>query len=197
MLKIAITGKIGTGKTTVSEIIKSLGYKVFESDKETRKILERSKIIEKINIEFGNKVQDLINSEKQIDRNKLGEFVFKNKFELRRLENIIHPEIWKNKKNFIKFNSKKQILFFDIPLLFEKNIYTNYDYIIYTTVDFNTRKERVLKRKGMTLNKFQQICTNQFELSQIQKESISLEIDTNLKLNQIKDKLEDFIALIT
>ena len=154
MRKIAITGKIGTGKTTVSEIIKSLGHKVFESDKETKKILQKPKIIQKINIAFGNKIQDLINLDKQIDRNKLGEFVFKNKFELRKLESIVHPEIWKNKKKFMSLNNNKNVLFFDIPLLFEKNIYMNYDYIIYTTVDFNTRKERVLKRKGMTLNNF-------------------------------------------
>ena len=96
----------------------------------------------------------------------------------------------------MSLNNNKNVLFFDIPLLFEKNIYMNYDYIIYTTVDFYTRKERVLKREGMTLDKFKQICMNQPELSQIQKKSISLEIDTKLNINQIEEKFRIIISSI-
>lgn len=196
MHKVAITGRIGTGKTTVSEIIKALGYEVFESDKETKKILLKSQIIENIRKEFGIKIPNLVKSDKQIDTNKLGDFVFDNKSELRTLENIIHPEIWKNKKSFINNNSKKKILFFDVPLLFEKRIEKNYDSIIYTTVNFTTQKERVLKRENMTLNKFAQICKNQIKLSKAQKKKVSLEINTEIKLNLIEKKLKDFITSI-
>lgn len=196
MHKVAITGRIGTGKTTVSEIIKALGYEVFESDKETKKILLKSQIIQNIRKEFGNKIPNLVKSDKQIDTNKLGGFVFDNKSELRTLENIIHPEIWKNKKSFIQNNSRKKILFFDVPLLFEKRIDKNYDSIIYTTVNFTTQKERVLKRDNMTLNKFKQICKNQIELSKAQKKKVSLEINTEVRLNLIEKKLKDFITSI-
>ena len=196
MHKIAITGRIGTGKTTVSGIIKELGYEVFESDKETKKILLKPYIIKKITKEFGNKIPNLIKSDKKIDTNKLGGFVFDNKFELRILEKIIHPEIWKNKKSFMNANSRKKILFFDIPLLFEKKIEQNYDFIIYTTVNFTIQKERVLKRKNMTLNKFKQICKNQGKLTIAQKKKVSLEINTELKLNFIEKKLRDFIKSI-
>ncbi|MFL2660654.1 MAG: dephospho-CoA kinase [Alphaproteobacteria bacterium] len=196
MHKVAITGRIGTGKTTVSRIIKSLGYDVFESDKEAKKILLKTRIITKIETVFGNKVLNLINSEKQIDTNKLGDFVFENKSELQILEKIIHPEIWKNKKSFIKMNKRKKILFFDIPLLFEKNIYMNYDSIIYTKVDFTTQKKRVLERKNMTLNKFNQICMAQKELSRMQKKKVSLEINTKINSNLIEEKLKVFIKSI-
>lgn len=196
MHKVAITGRIGTGKTTVSRIIKSLGYDVFESDKEAKKILLKTQIITKIETVFGNKVLNLINSEKQIDTNKLGDFVFENKSELQILEKIIHPEIWKNKKSFIKINKRKKILFFDIPLLFEKNIYMNYDSIIYTKVDFTTQKKRVLERKNMTLNKFNQICMSQKKLSRMQKKKVSLEINTKINSNLIEEKLKVFIKSI-
>ena len=169
MHKVAITGRIGTGKTTICHIIKSLGYDVFESDSETRKILLKTKIINEIKTVYRNKIRNLINSEKQIDTEKLGDFVFGDEYQLRILENIIHPEIWKSKKHFIKNNQEKRILFFDIPLLFEKNIHINYDSIIYTKVDFMIQKERVLKREKMNLNKFNQIYMTQKNPSEEQK----------------------------
>lgn len=196
MHKVAITGRIGTGKTTICHIIKSLGYDVFESDSETRKILLKTKIINEIKTVYRNKIRNLINSEKQIDTEKLGDFVFGDEYQLRILENIIHPEIWKSKKHFIKNNQEKRILFFDVPLLFEKNIHINYDSIIYTKVDFMIQKERVLKREKMNLNKFNQIYMTQKNPSEEQKKKITLEIDTQLDLNLIECKLKNFINSI-
>ena len=81
MKKIGITGNIGSGKSTVSKIIKMLGYKVFESDKEVSKLLENVDTIKRIKAEFDSKITGLTKANK-INKDRLGDFVFSNPKEL-------------------------------------------------------------------------------------------------------------------
>ena len=100
MIKIAITGNIGTGKTTVSQIIKFLGYNVFESDEAVKKIFEKKEIIQRIKKSFGTLKSELFDDTGNIDKSELGNLVFSNKDKLKKLEKIVHPEIWKIQKKF-------------------------------------------------------------------------------------------------
>ena len=112
MIKIAITGNIGTGKTTVSKIIKLMRYKVFESDKEVKKILKYKKIIEKIKNEFLHMNKQLVTNEGYINNTELGNIVFSKELELQKLEKIVHPEIWKLQDKFLKKKQEKKNIFF-------------------------------------------------------------------------------------
>ena len=161
MIKIAITGNIGTGKTTVSQIIKFLGYNVFESDEAVKRIFEKKDIIQKIKKLFGTLKTELFDDTGNIDRSELGNLVFSNKEKLEKLEKIVHPEIWKMLKKFVFDNSENRVVFFDIPLLFEKGLQKKYDYIFYTYVSYKIQKKRVLERKNMTEEKFRNIIKNQ------------------------------------
>ena len=80
-VKIAITGKIGSGKSTISEILIKLGYKVFESDKEVSLLFDNNSITKKIITIFSKKIKNLVNSKGKINRIALGNFVFSNKSE--------------------------------------------------------------------------------------------------------------------
>ena len=111
MIKVAITGNIGTGKTTVSKILKLMRYKVFESDKEVKKILKYKKIITRIKDEFVHINKRLVTNDGHINNTELGNVVFSKKLELQKLEKIIHPEIWKLQDKFLKKNKKEKILF--------------------------------------------------------------------------------------
>ena len=75
MIKIAITGNIGSGKSTITEIIRKLGFKVFDSDKEVKKALTKKDLINQICKEFKSKIPGLI-KRNTIDKAKLGDFVF-------------------------------------------------------------------------------------------------------------------------
>ena len=159
MIKIAITGNIGTGKSTISNIIKAFGFKVFEADKEVKVAMRQKNLISKIKKEFQPKVLGLIKYNK-IDRKKLGDFIFLDIKELKKLEDIIHPEIWDRKTKFYEKNRKEKAVFLDIPLLFEKKLQKKFDYIIYTYVSLKIQKKRVLKRKDMNEAKFSHIIKN-------------------------------------
>jgi dephospho-CoA kinase len=191
-IKIAITGKIGSGKSTVADIIKDLGYFVFESDKEVDKLFNSNNIKNKIKTLFC-KIKNLTNKDGSINKTVLGEYVFSNKNELKNLEDLIYPLLNKERQEFINSKKMEKILFFDIPLLFEKKLFTEYNFIIYVYVKEKIQKERVLKRKKMNKDKLEKILEAQsYNLKDYQK-FISINIDTSNDLDQIKQSLVSFI----
>jgi len=191
-IKIAITGKIGSGKSTVADIIKDLGYFVFESDKEVDKLFNSNHTKNKIKNLF-YKIKNLTNKDGSINKTLLGDYVFSNKNELKNLEDLIYPLLDKEKQKFINSKKMEKILFFDIPLLFEKKLFTEYNFIIYVYVKEKIQKERVLRRKKMNKDKLEKILEAQsYNLKDYQK-FISIKIDTSNDLDQIKQNLISFI----
>ena len=191
-IKIAITGKIGSGKSTVAEIIKDIGYFVFESDKEVDKLFNSNHIKNKIQNLF-YKIQNLTNKDGSINKTLLGDYVFSNKSELKTLEDLIYPLLKKERQKFINSKKMEKILFFDIPLLFEKKLFTEYNFIIYVYVKEKIQRERVLRRKKMNKDKLKKILEAQtYNLKDYQK-FISIKIDTSGDLDQTKQSLISFI----
>ena len=95
------------------------------------------------------------------------------------------------KKIFWQRIKKKKLLFFDVPLLFEKKLEDEYDFIIYLVLNKENQKKRVLKRKNMNEEKLKKILKNQKGFGSSKK--ISLLIDTNKKKVEVKQTLLEFI----
>ena len=195
MITIAITGNIGSGKSTITKIIRELGFKVFDSDKEVKKALTNKDLINQISKEFKSKIPGLI-KRNTINKDKLGEFVFSNPEELKKLEQLVHPKVWESKEKFFKKNFNEQAVFLDIPLLFEKKLQSKFDFIIRTRVPEEVQKKRVLKRKNMTNAKFNHIRKAQINYSDIEKKCISLDINTQEDIKIIKKKVKNFLEKV-
>ncbi len=192
-IKIAITGKIGSGKSTVSEIITNLGYSIFESDKEVDNLFKRHSTKKKIKDLFTNKINNLIKKDGSVDKALLGDYVFLHKEDLKNLEDLIYPLLNKQRQKFISLNKNEKILFFDIPLLFEKKLFSQYNFIIYLHVKKKIQEERVLRRKKMNKEKLAKILEEQdYNLKEYNK-FISIKIDTSKDLNQTRKSLISFI----
>ena len=116
MIRIALVGEIASGKTFISRCFR---LPTFNADQEVKKIYKKNKNCFK---KLKRKLPKYINSF-PIKKKELKEAVLANKKNLKKVENIIHPEVRKNMKEFIKINKNKKILVFDIPLLLEKKIY--------------------------------------------------------------------------
>ena len=161
---IGITGGIGAGKSTVSQIFKHLGFKVYNSDERAKSLISLdTNIKNKLISSFGNEV--FING--ILDKNFLSELIFKRKTALEEINAIVHPEV---KKDFLKWvtqNSLDQILFKESALLFETEAFRELDKIIYVSAPKKLRIERVLSRDNhRSVQDIENIISNQINDSE-------------------------------
>lgn len=145
MLRVALTGGIGSGKSLVGEILEELGALVIDSDQLAREVIERgSPGYEEVITAFG----DSILSEGQIDRAKLAAVVFKEKDLRKKLESIIHPLVREAAEKLARNLPSGAILVNQIPLLVESDGAKRFDYVITVSADEEIRRER-LRLRGL------------------------------------------------
>jgi len=143
MLIVAITGGIGSGKSTVGELFTNLGALVVDSDQLARDILVRgSEGFDHVVAEFG----DQILKHGDIDRSLLAEIVFKDRTKLAKLESITHPLIRKAFKDFVDQAPANSIVINQIPLLVESKSNYTFDAVITVSAPEEIRKQRLVKR---------------------------------------------------
>jgi len=145
VLRVALTGGIGSGKSLVGEILEELGALVIDSDQLAREVIERgSPGYEEVITAFG----DSILSEGQIDRAKLAAVVFKEVDLRKKLESIIHPLVREAAEKLAKNLPSGAILVNQIPLLVESDGAKRFDYVITVSADEEIRRER-LRLRGL------------------------------------------------
>jgi len=152
MLRIGLTGGIGTGKSTASKILKEFGAFIFDADKEAKKILLSNETIKgELISEFGT---DIMTGDGDLDNNKLARVAFQDQNHQLTLNTIVHPYVFKEiDKNFDKEQNsgKHDIFIVDAALIYESGADTHMDYVIVITALIKTRMERALARE--TLNR--------------------------------------------
>ena len=145
MLRVALTGGIGSGKSLVGEILEELGALVIDSDQLAREVIERgSPGYEEVITAFG----DSILSQGQIDRAKLAAVVFKEEDLRKKLESIIHPLVREAAEKLAKNLPSGAILVNQIPLLVESDGAKRFDFVITVSADEEIRRER-LRLRGL------------------------------------------------
>ena len=146
MLVVALTGGIGSGKSTVGQIFAQLGAIVVDSDQLARDVLERGSIgFNEVVAKFGDEI--LKNGE--IDRQLLASIVFKDPKKRSELEQITHPLIRKAFAEVIARSTSNSIVINQIPLLVESNHDYKFDHVITVSASEDIRAQRLLKR-GLT-----------------------------------------------
>ena len=139
---IGITGGIGSGKSTVSDIFKHLGYKIYNSDLRAKELIEETIIKDKLVDSFGEKVY----KNGKLDKKRLSQIIFENKSDLKNINSIIHPEVKKDFTKWVRNNSNHKLLFKESALLIESGSYKELDKIILIIAEKNLRISRVLDR---------------------------------------------------
>ena len=116
LLRVAVTGVFGSGKTTVSSFFMQEGIPVISCDAIVHQLLARKKTAEKIENTFG---RDVVKNG-AVDRKKLGKLVFSDVEKRMALEKLLHPAVFREiKKNILDYEKKGGIIVVEIPLLFE------------------------------------------------------------------------------
>ena len=152
MLVVALTGGIGSGKSTVGQIFAQLGATVIDSDQLARDVIERGSIgFNEVVAKFGDEI--LKNGE--IDRQILASLIFKDPAKRSELEQITHPLIRKAFAKVVSSASPDSIVINQIPLLVESNHDYKFDHIITVSASESIRSERLIKR-GLTNDQIKQ-----------------------------------------
>jgi dephospho-CoA kinase len=146
MLIVALTGGIGSGKSTVGKLFQQLGAVVVDSDQLAREVVERgSSGFEQIVSFFGDEI--LKNGE--INRSLLAEIIFKDPAKRKNLEQITHPLIRKAFADIVAKSGDQAIVINQIPLLVESKYEYNFDHVITVSTSEDKRIARLLA-KGYT-----------------------------------------------
>ena len=193
MKKIAITGNIGTGKSVLLNQFKFLGYKTYSSDQMVKDLYAKDKhIINEI-----RKLNPSLILNKKIRFDELSNKAFKEPSLLLKLEKIIHPRLHHIRSRIIKTNQinrniNRNIIVFEVPLLFEKKLQNYFDLVILLKCQNYLQIKRVLKRENMNREKFENI--NKKFISERKKVILSdYVINSGIGRNHTMSKIKELI----
>ena len=162
MKSLGITGNIGTGKSSVLDILKNKGIQTFDLDNVAKNLY-------KSNISINKKVLDVFPSvssaENQINTKKLGDLVFNNKDKLNILQKIIWPEVEKFIKDKIDFS--QDLIVFEGAVIIEAGWHKLFDNIWLISTEVELSKKRVMKQRNMSEEDFEVIQNNQLKIAQL------------------------------
>ena len=188
---LGLTGGIGSGKSTVSKIFLSMGIKVFDADLIAKDILETEQVKEEIKEKLGKEFINL--KRNSVDKELLKKEVFNNSEKLNILNGIVHPkviEIYVNK--YLEFKDKKEIIIFDVPLLFEVNLDRYCDKVIVVDIDLKVQIERIKNRDNIDVALINKIIATQMSRDERNMKADIL-IENNGSLDDLKEKIEKII----
>ena len=180
MIKIGLTGGIGSGKSTVSKMLIDNGFKVIDADNISKEVLIKyPEIIDKIKIEFGSGFFDWRG---EFRRREFGNHIFRFPKQRKKYEEIIIPYIKKEIYNEIESYEKAgtSIVILDAPTLIENNLHTDMDYIIVVWVDNNTQVIRLKNRDRLSREEAINRMNSQLPLDQ-KREYAHIIIDNNAR----------------
>ena len=153
---IAVTGGIGSGKSTVCDIIKAQGFTVFSCDKVYAELLDGANLTAKIVEEFGEKIL----TDGKIDRRKLSDCVFNDSVKLEKLNSITHTEIFN--EIFSRAEKEEGIVFVEVPLLFEGNYQSLFDGVVVVLRKVEDRISSVVARDGLSYSDVEKRIKKQY-----------------------------------
>jgi len=158
MLKIALTGGIGSGKTTVSDYFRKLGVPVIDADETSHEVTQAGEpAVQKISDAFGDSVLDC---DGNLDRTALRNIVFGDPESRKLLESILHPEI-RRRMNEAASHTESPYCLFSIPLLIETDQHTSYDRVLVVEASEDRRRSWIQARSDLTQNEITAILSAQ------------------------------------
>lgn len=147
MLKIGITGGIGSGKTTVCKLFQLQNIPVFYADQQAKEIMQTDKqLVDDLKAAFG---MDVYSEEGILNRSKLAALVFNDKEKLQKLNSLVHPAVFKAFDTWVKQQTAPYVLK-EAALLFESGSYKDCDYIILVKSPQDLKISRIIERDSIT-----------------------------------------------
>ena len=176
-IKIGITGGIGSGKSTIANIFKRIGYPTYISDKKSTYLINTDTTIKKeLILTFG---KNTYNSENRINTAYISKIVFSQKTALEKINKIVHPRVLKDFNHYCSL-SNKNIIFLESAILFEIGWEKYFDYTICVTASEELRIQRACIRDNKKADEIKKRIANQLPDSEkIKKSDFTIYNDNN------------------
>lgn len=188
---IGITGGIACGKSTFSSYLREKGFVVIDADQIVHELL-RSDLdcIEEISNKFNLSIED---GKLALDRQVLGKIVFSDKQKLKELEEILHPRVHRKVLELKEIYKDESLLFYDIPLLFEKDRQGDFDFTVCVSCSEEIQKQRMKNRNNWSDSEIESRLHSQMSL--IEKQNLAdYTIFNNSTVNSFKLEIEKYLA---
>lgn len=174
ILKIGLTGNIGSGKTSVAQVFEVLGVPVFYADVESKKLFIEPEVKKELAKLFGT---NIITKSKEVDKRKLASIVFTDEAKLKQLNELLHPLVYKRYLEWID-NQNASYTILEAAILFESgfNKYVHQSICVYTNKE--SRILRIIKRDNFEKADIEARMKNQWS-DQQKNELADFLIDNN------------------
>jgi dephospho-CoA kinase len=191
MIRLALTGSIGMGKSTVAQMFERAGVPVFDADAVVRELqASDATLIAAIGERFPGTAGG-----GKLDRDELARRVLANPNELAALEAIVHPAVHSARTRFILEHADAPALLFDIPLLFETGGDEAFDKVIVVSAPSEVQRERVLARPGMTAEKLDAILARQMP-DEEKRRRADFVVSTGTDLSTTEAEVRDILSCL-
>jgi dephospho-CoA kinase len=191
MIRLALTGSIGMGKSTVADMFRNAGVPVFDADSVVRRLQgPGGALVKRIEERFPGTT-----GKNGVDREALSKRVLADPQELAALEAIVHPAVHHERTRFIVENGDAPALLFEIPLLFETGGDEAFDKVIVVSAPAQAQRERVLSRAGMTEAKFEALLARQTP-DEEKRRRADFVVDTGGDLSTTEAQVRDILACL-
>ena len=188
MIRIAILGDIGSGKSYVA---KQFGYPVFNADVEVAKLYRKSR-------KCYNRLKKVLPAyivSFPIKKNEISKAIIADKWNLKKIVKIVHPEVRFSMNNFIKKNKSKKFVILDIPLLIENKINKKNDVLIFVDAKKKEIKKRLKKRSNFNAKIAKKFKKLQLPI-ELKKKKSDFIIKNNFKNKSVKKNVKKVIKKI-
>lgn len=183
---IGLTGGIASGKTTISEHLKEKNFLIYDADKIAKEILNETEVVKQMRLHFGDLIFNVDNS---INKEILKNLVFSDEEKRKILNDIIHPKVYKYFDNIRKNKKSNDIIFFDIPLLYESGLDKLCDKVILVVADEEKKIERIIKRDKISKELAQKIISSQMS-DEEKKKKADIILENIGSIEELKNKVE-------
>lgn len=195
MIKVGLTGGIGSGKSTVSTILKNNKFKIIDADDIAKEVLEKNpQILETVRVEFGSGFFDWRG---EFRRKEFGNHIFRFPKQRVKYEQIIMPYIKKYIEEELEDYRKKKekIVILDAPTLIENKMHEEMDYVILVCADNSVQIRRVMERDKLSKVEAVSRINSQMSMEE-KKEYANILIDNNGDLENTKRQVDDLIKFL-
>jgi dephospho-CoA kinase len=164
MLKVGLTGNIGSGKSTVAQVFSVLEIPVYHADEESKRFLHDLSVLEKIRESFGEVPESQTG---EVDRVALGRLVFGDPIRLSKLTHILHPLVIEDFKKWCRAKADSIYVILEAAIIFESGVEKNFDKIVHVSCPEEVAIQRVMERDRTTREEI--LKRMQFQLADDEK----------------------------